>query len=371
MLAHMEEIILTPSLRLATSLISAGISGLVAGFVLSRDRQRPINRVIAGIATASMLYNLFQILFLIQPTIWFVRAGWIGTILLIPLLAEFPDAVLDARYARTRTRRLAWTATAIFLLTLPTEMIFRSGLEITPGGPLAIGGPLMKAYAFVMGVLLVRIAWRLIKARLTHEDEMMRRRVEFILLGQAFYCLCAVHDMLLRHQLFWVFEFPIVEWATLAFMIIVVYATMRFRLIDIDVVIGTGVYYMLLTLGTAALYKTVENVLQSDMEKYIDESSWWAQILPSFAVALLIAPANMLIQRLTEGWFLEARFRRMSIFRSPNFQYLVLNGKVDELRRLREELDQLLDHTTASGAGHPVSDEKDQGSCQPAGVQVK
>jgi len=342
----MEDIVLTPTLRLATSMISAGISGLVAWFVLAWARHQPVNRVIAGIATASMLYNVFQVLFFVLPTIWFVRAGWIGTILLIPLLAEFPDAVLEGRYANKRTRGLAWAATAVFLAALPTEMIFRSGLEMTPDGPLAIGGPLMKAYAFVMGVLLIRIAYRLVKARLTHEDEMMRRRVEFILLGEAFYCLCALHDMLLRHQIFWVFEFPIVELATLAFMIIVVYATMRFKLIDIDVVIGTGVYYMLLTLGTAALYKTVENILQNDLQKYIDETSWWAQILPSFAVALLIAPANMLIQRLTEGWFLEPDFRKMEIFRNPNFQYLVLNGRVEELRKLRSELDRLVDHAS-------------------------
>jgi len=327
-------------------MISAGISGLVAGFVLARARHQPVNRVIAGIATASMLYNVFQVLFFLLPTIWFVRAGWIGTILLIPLLAEFPDTVLEGRYARLRTRGFAWAATTVFLLALPTEMIFRSQLEMTPDGPLAIGGPLMKAYALVMGILLVRIAYRLVRARLTHDDEMMRRRVEFILLGEAFYCLCALHDMLLRHQIFWVFEFPIVEWATLAFMIIVVYATMRFKLIDIDVVIGTGVYYMLLTLGTAALYKTVENVLQNDLQKYIDETSWWAQILPSFAVALLIAPANMLIQRLTEGWFLEPEFRKMEIFRNPNFQYLVLNGRVEELRKLRSELDRLVDHAS-------------------------
>ncbi|HNW33996.1 MAG TPA: hypothetical protein PKM25_03620 [Candidatus Ozemobacteraceae bacterium] len=61
----MDELILTPSLRLATSLISAGISGLVGWFVLARTRQQPVNRVIAGIATASMLYNIFQIIFYI------------------------------------------------------------------------------------------------------------------------------------------------------------------------------------------------------------------------------------------------------------------------------------------------------------------
>ncbi len=362
----MDELILTPSLRLATSLISAGISGLVGWFVLARTRQQPVNRVIAGIATASMLYNIFQIIFYILPNIWFVRAGWIGTILLIPLLAEFPDAVLEGRYARARTRALAWTAAAIFLLALPTELIFRTGLELTPDGPLAIGGSLMKAYAFVMAVLLGRIAYRLIKARLTHEDEMMRRRVEFILLGQAFYCLCALHDMLLRHQIFWIFEFPIVEWATLAFMIIVVYATMRFKLIDIDVVIGTGVYYMLLTLGTAALYKTVENILQDDLKKYIDEHSWWAQILPAFAVALLIEPANMLIQRLTEGWFLDEKFRKMSIFRTPNFQYLVLNGRVEELQKLRSELDQLLGHAAQTPSSAPSFPDAPKGPDHPS-----
>ncbi|HOY68017.1 MAG TPA: hypothetical protein PLP29_14100 [Candidatus Ozemobacteraceae bacterium] len=350
----MDEIVLTPSLRLATSLISAGISALVGWFVLGRARQQPVNRVIAGIATASMLYNIFQIIFQILPSIWFVRAGWIGTILLIPLLAEFPDAVLEGRYARTRTRAMAWSAATVFLLALPTNLIFRGELELTPDGPLAIGGALMKGYAFAMGVLLVRIAYRLLKARFTHPDEMMRRRVEFILLGEAFYCLCALHDMLLRHQIFWVFEFPIVEWATLAFMIIVVYATMRFKLVDIDVVIGTGVYYMLLTLGTAALYKTVENILQDDLKKYIDEHSWWAQILPAFAVALLIEPANMLIQRLTEGWFLEPKFRKMGIFRSPNFQYLVLNGKLDELRKLRSELDQLVEHAAGTSPVSPT-----------------
>jgi len=162
-----------------------------------------------------------------------------------------------------------------------------------------------------------------------------------------FYSACALHDMLLRHEVFWVFSFPIVQLATLAFMVIVVYATMRFKLIDVDIVLGVSVYYMLLTLGTASIYKFVENLLENTLKNHVSSDTWWAQMLPAFVVALLIGPFREIVQRLIDWLFLDPSYRKLKVFRAPNFQFLTLDSRIDELTALRDELSFVIDREKA------------------------
>ncbi len=332
-----------PVFRLLTPVLSVLISFSVGCFVIAKNRERPVNRVIAGIAFASSHYNLFQALFFFYPSVWMVRIGWIGAVALIPLLAEFPDAVIDNRYALPRTRNWARGIGAFFLCCLPTELMFLERLEPMGTVFLALGGPIMKFYAGTMGFFLARIGFRLVKALRGSPEENQKRRLEFVLLGAVFYCLCALHDMLLRHQIFWIFEFPIVEWATLAFMIIVVYATMRFRLIDVDVFLGMGVYYTCLTLGTAVVYKSAEYFLETYLQHFVNLGSWWAQMLPAFMVALFFEPVRWVVRMLIDSLFLAGRYRKMKIFNSPNFQYLVLDSRWSELESLRDEINRILE----------------------------
>jgi len=341
--------------------ISTIISLAVALFTISRGTQRPAHVVLSGIGFSAAIYNIGHILFLWEPSLLWTRFGWLGSIALIPILAQFPDALLQERFARTRTRRLALSAAVFFLAILPTDLMFEPALNRFGEDFVAMGGPFMKFYAFVMAVLLIRIAFRLVKAWRTTTDEMLRRRVEFILLGEIFYCLCTLHDQLLRHQIFWVFSFPIVDWATLAFMMILVYATMRFRLIDIDVVLSLGIYYSLLTLGTAFLYFSVENLLQNYLGAYIQLNSWWAALLPAMGVALLIGPSRGLIQKLIDRFFLLSPYRKMRLFQSPNFQFLVLDKRVNELKQLESELKTVIndiDNIDDIGSRPPIAERR-------------
>lgn len=319
-------------------LISTIVSLGVALFAISRGINKPVNVALAGLGLSASLHNFCQVIFWWSPSVWWTRLGYVGSIALIPVMAEFPDAVLEGRFARSRTRRLALFITAIFLAFLPTDLFFQPTLDRIGENLVAISGPMMPAYIVVMIVLLIRIAYRLVKAWRITDQEMLRRRVEFILLGEIFYVLCSTHDQLLRAQIFWIFNFPIVDLATLAFMFIVIYSTMRFRLIDVDIVISVGIYYLFLTLGTACLYFSAENLLQNYLGAYIPLSSWWATLLPAFAVALFIGPARKLIQGIIDRIFLPPPYRKMQLFQAPNFQFLVLDGRLPELEALEGEL---------------------------------
>lgn len=311
----------------------------VAVFVLKKSKEKVFNRILAGTAFASLLYNIFKILFFFYPSIWIARLGWIGSIALIPLFIDFPDALLENMYARPIIRKAGGIITFLFVLSLPTELMFRSELDGSNGIFVALSGPLMKFYASVMAIVLIRMAFRLIKARFRHPDEMMRRRVEFILLGELFYCVCAMHDMLLRHQVMWVFPFPIIEWATLFFMIIVVYATMRYKLLDMDLVLGIGVYYTFLTLSVAIVYKAAETLIENYLEKTLGGESLLFSLIPALMVSIFMGPISRMIQRVADKHFLERKLLSMKIFKSPNFQSLVLDSRIKELGELRDEID--------------------------------
>ncbi|MBF0503410.1 MAG: hypothetical protein HQM09_25060, partial [Candidatus Riflebacteria bacterium] len=148
------------TIRLFSQTIAAIFSLALGSFIFYSGPRKPLNRVLSGIAIVSFFYNLFQILFNLYPNVWFVRIGYAGAILLIPLLTEFPDVVLENRYARPRTRAVACIIALVFLSSLPTELMFQDRMDRTGSAPLALGGPMMIVYAAVMGWALLRIAWR-------------------------------------------------------------------------------------------------------------------------------------------------------------------------------------------------------------------
>jgi len=281
-------------------------------------------------------------LFCQYPAAWVVKVQYLGAIALIPLFAEFPDAVIDGRFARPRTRVLAWLAALFFSATLLTDQFIRDELQCITNAPQGVGGPLLGVYAAIMTVLLVRIAWRLLKVRLGSPDEMQRRQAEFILLGEAFYCLCSLHDILMRKQFIYGFGTPIVEWATLVFMLIVAYTTLRYRLLEVDLVIGLGVYYSLMTVGMAIVYFAIENFAENNLQNYLPANTLLGQLVPALVVVILFGPIQYGCRRLIDAWFLDPEARALSIFHNPNFLVLVLDQRVDELRKLRDEIDLMI-----------------------------
>lgn len=331
-----------PLVRALPQLLAAITSLTIGAFALIKAPKKPLNRILAGLAAASFHYNLFQVIFNFFPSITLTRIGYAGAVVLIPLLAEFPNALINSEYASRKTRTITLFCTGFFLAALPTEYLFRSQLDTTASIPLALGGPLMPVFALVVGAVLIRVAGKLLWALWHCPDEVMRRRLEFVLLAEAVYAACALHDILLRAQWFWVFDTPIVEWATLAFMIIVAYATLRYRLMDVDFVIGMGVYYILLTLATAALYKSVEAGVEAIMKHFVAGHTWWGKLLPAFMVTLSYGTLRELVSRVTDWWFLPEDIRHLKVFRNPNMHYLVLDGRTGDLKELRDEIDRLL-----------------------------
>ncbi len=123
---------------------------------------------------------------------------------------------------------------------------------------------------------------------------------------------------------------------------IVMYATMRYRLLDLDVVLSIGVFYALLTFGTAAVYKGVETLLENVLEKQLGLDTWWAGLVPALVVAVRFGPLQNLIHWLIDRVFLPAGLRDRPLFRRPNFQFLVLDHRTDDLKALRQDLDEVI-----------------------------
>ncbi|MBF0407445.1 MAG: hypothetical protein HQM10_08825 [Candidatus Riflebacteria bacterium] len=339
----MTEAEMLLNFRFLSEAVSALFSLFLGIFVLWKRYEKPIGRVIAGIAFVSFYYNAFQILFLFFPQVWIVRLGYAGAIMLIPILIEFPTVVLEGKYTLPRHRYIALSLTAFFLAALPTSYMFRDTLDPQASIPLALGGPMMIVYAFAKGAILLRIFIIMILAYKNSTDDLLKRRILFILVGEAFYALCSLHDVLLRQQIFWVFAFPIVEWATLSFMLIVAYATLRYQLLEMDVFLSYGIYYFLLTVAIAGVYKVVENFLDNNLKQFISLNSYWGQFLPAFVIAILIQVLRDMVMRLIDRVFLTEEQRQWKILRSPDIRFLFLDHRRDELVALRDEFNQVIE----------------------------
>ena len=172
-----------PLVRAVPQMLAAVTSLAIGVFALVKAPKKPLNRILAGLAAASFHYNLFQVLFNFFPSITLTRIGYVGAVFLIPLLAEFPNALISSEYASRRTRTITLFCTGFFLAALPTEYLFLPDLDTSASLPLALGGPLMPVFAVVVGLVLVRVAFKLVQALWRCTDDIMRRRLEFVLLG--------------------------------------------------------------------------------------------------------------------------------------------------------------------------------------------
>lgn len=353
-------------LRIITPTLSAFVAVALAIFVLWRAPSRWAKRIFAGIAAVAAGYNLLQIAMFLDPAVWLVKLQYLAAIFLIPLFAEFPDALLDNRPARPRTRALAWLAAGFFIATLPGDWLIRNELAVIGQSAQGTGGPMLAGYSVVVGILLLRIAWRLLRARFSHYDELVRRQAEFLLIAEALYAICALHDILMRQGLINGFTIPIVDWGTLGFMMVVAYVTLRYRMLDLDIVLGLSIYYSGLTLGMATAYFSFEVLLENHFQRFLGSDSLLAEFLPAMIVVMLFGPLRYVMQRLIDAWFLAADLRRFELMRGPNFLVLFLDRRTDELRALRAELDELI----ARAEGRPPSADGDGSLPEPVGIAV-
>lgn len=315
---------------------------------LRRGHWRPAYRYLVLLCFAAALYELAQIGY--QSTavpshqLFWVRVGFIGAFLTLPVLLTLPSAILERMEPHRAVELLGWGG---FLVLAPlsfTDAMFyndpASGLVGHFGPAFALSLPL-----FALGT--AHFVGTFVRELNRNRDQAVCNRIAWVLLGACGFLLAAAPDVLRRTGLLDLFGRPVAAFGVMFFMLCATYAVLRHRLMDIEVAISRGIVYTALFPLLAGVYVAIGETLEQLTQKLVHADSWTGSIVAAMGVALFFEPARRTLERRVDYYFIRDDDMVDSLRRLEKVTALVVAEDVEGLKRLGGELSSMIDKMEA------------------------
>lgn len=235
-------------------LLALALNVVLLAAALASDRSHRSNRTFSAVASALALWNIavFGLRSSADPTIalqW-ERLLHVAVGLLPALFYHYVLAFLNLS-ARRASLIMAYGLASLFIVATPSAS-FMSGVHATEWGYAPIAGPVYAPFlAYVYGYFVLGLA-RLIRALHRARPGFHRTRARWIVAGVVVSLVGGLVDFA-RFTLGWEHLYPIGIPANALFALALGVAVVRYRLMDIGVVIRRAVLYGLTSLALAPL----------------------------------------------------------------------------------------------------------------------
>jgi len=302
-------------------------------FVYARQSSSPVNRAFSRYIFFTFIWLFFYAIsystLTEQQAFFWLKIGYIGVILMPPTFYHFTLALLNLK-TKSHQRILAflYAVSLLFIFTLFETDFLVSGLYKYFWGYYPKGGSLHPAYLAIVIFtvsfcdLLLFISW----LKIRRESSLFKFRLQYIFLAFIIFTF-AIADFIPNYgiELYpsgWIF--------VILFTSIIAYAILRYRLLDIYVVIKRTAAYSLsaglLTAFFAILVITATNLLSS----IANVSSLKISIFAALVIAILFNPLRNRIQLLID-----------KLFYKKTYDYYETIGKVTRELESMFELDRI------------------------------
>lgn len=306
---------------------------------LQRGRWRPAYRYLLVLCLAAAGYELAQIGYQTSADpaarLMWVRIGFEGAFLCLPVLLNLPCAILERMEPPAAVRALGWAGFALLGSLAWTDGMFyndpRTGLVGHFGPFFVLAVPL-----FVLGV--GHFVGTFIREINRNPDPQVCNRIAWVLLGTCGFIAAAVPDVMRRTGLVDVFGRPVAAVGVMFFLFCTTYAVLRHRLMDIEVAISRGIVYTALVPALAGVYVAVGETCEQITAKLVHADSWTASIVAALGVAMLFEPLRRTLERRVDYYFIRDEDMVDSLRRLEKVAALVVAEDVDGLKRLGGEL---------------------------------
>jgi two-component sensor histidine kinase len=270
-----------------------------------------------------------------QAAIQWVRFSFFGTLFFPCFLLHFVLIFLG-----TPNRKWIYvsyiTCSLSAAIAITTKLVV-AGISTNIWGWVTQPGPLFAPLYFILFVFLGYGAYCLIKEHRKIRDELQRNRVSYILLGFSIFFLGASLDAL---PLFGVQIYPAGMIANIFFVLCITYAVVRYRLLDITVVIRKGLLYSIPTAIIGAGYFLAVSLAVN----LFHVVTGYHVLLLSLAMAAVTAVAAQPLRERAQAW-VDRLF-----FREKYDAYLMLqelSREVASIIQLEELLNMILKELVA------------------------
>ncbi len=235
-------------------LLALALNVVLLAAALASDRSHRSTRTFSAVASALALWNIavFGLRSSVDPAfaLQWERLLHVAVALLPALFYHYVLAFLNLS-ARRASLIVAYALAALFIVAIPSAW-FMSGVHATEWGYAPVAGPVYAPFlAYVYGYFLLGLA-RLVRALHRARPGFHRTRARWIVAGVIVSLVGGLVDFA-RFTLGWQHLYPIGIPANALFALALGVAVVRYRLMDIGVVVRRAVLYGLTSLALAPL----------------------------------------------------------------------------------------------------------------------
>jgi signal transduction histidine kinase len=234
-------------------LLALGLNLLLLGSALAADRKHHRNYVFAYLAMALSVWNLGVFGLRSAPdaatAMTWERVLHLGVILLPALFYHYVLAFLDLARASSPTLWLGYTLAAFFIGSSATPL-FMAGVTKTYWGWAPSGGPLYGPFFVYVQAYLVLGLVQLIRAQRSSVSSFRRNRTNLVIAGVVVSILGGLVDFT-RYVVGWERLYPIGIPSNALFALAMGLAIVRYRLLDVAVLVKRIVLYVFTSLSVA------------------------------------------------------------------------------------------------------------------------
>ena len=319
---------------LGSTLMVAVTNSLLGILVYFRGPNNLTNKLFSLFSFGIVVWDLGDLFSLMSPPVplaiipltW--RISYVGAIFIPALYVHFVFSLSEIKDKRI-ILYLAYAFSAILLFFNFFSSFFISGvtLDRALGVPRLISntGPLFIVYMFFFIWGLVYGFYELARAY-RGKDSFKKNQIKYVMLAS----LAALTAGSIYFLTIFGIEVPAIDnFIVTGYTLIVAYAIVTTRLLDIEVVIKKTAIYSLLTAILTGIFVSLIFLSQYFFSGLMGRSSLWAGITGAFIIALIFQPLRDGVQGLVDNFFFRARY---------NYQ-AILNKYSHSLARPMKDLD--------------------------------
>jgi K+-sensing histidine kinase KdpD len=257
--------------------------------------------VFCSFLMSMMLWSLFIFFMRVSPDTH--RAlGW-ERAAVVPVLAAFVfyyhfTLVSTNTRGQRKILLVSYLLLVVFACLAPTNLVIQE-MRVEDYGYAPIVAPVSYMWFLIGPLLTIGGAYNLFKRYRISASHEERNRLAYLTIAVVFPLIGAALDGFTNLP-------PAAIWCNLMFCIICTVAIMRYRLLDITIVIRKGVAYVLMSTIVAVPYVSII-ILFNNLAGTNNISMWGYPVLLVF-LALLLQPLWQIVQRLVDRMFYRERY---------------------------------------------------------------
>ncbi len=222
----------------------------------------------------------------------------------------------------------SYTFGILLVVLLPTDL-FVAGHQEFDWGNFAAPGPLYPVYMLSALGIMTRGLFLLIRAyQKLFMLTLSRNQLRYVFLGLFLYYTCAI-DFLSVYGARW---YPLGEISFLGSFLIITYAILRHRLMDIEVIIKRTLVFAGLASFVFGVFAFVAFVVREFIGQYVVVGRWWSSLISVMTVVALYEPLRTFLVNVTDKYLFQKKSNFAKILKDTS-RDIALVTSLNELTR--------------------------------------